>query len=150
MGTAGALSLVKEFKTENILLLNADLLTNVDFEVMYNKLIDNKLEMVIASTKYKTNVPYAVFEFKNNFISNFEEKPTFVYHTNAGIYLFNKLLVDKIPKNSFYDITDLISDLISENYKLMHSPIKGYWIDIGKPTDYENAKEFMKTWKYEK
>jgi len=144
LGTAGALSLVKEFKTDQILLMNSDLLTNVDFEEMYLKLINEKADMVVASTEYKIDVPFAVFESENHKVIAFKEKPSYIYHSNAGIYMFKKELVDMIPKNSYVDITDLMDKLISNGNKLLHDPIRGYWIDIGKPSDYKNAQEFVK------
>ena len=68
----------------------------------------------------------------------------YIYSSNAGIYMFKKELVSKIPKNKFFDITDLMNILLLEEKKILHDPIRGYWIDIGKPSDYQNAKEFVK------
>ncbi|KOY50665.1 nucleotidyltransferase family protein [Polaribacter dokdonensis] len=144
LGTAGSLSLVDKFDSDQILLMNSDLFTNVNIEEMYLQLINENADMVIASTEYKIDVPYAVFESSDYEVSTFKEKPTYVYHSNAGVYLFHKNLISKIPKNSYYDITDLMDRLIKENKKILHNPIRGYWIDIGKPSDYENAKEFIK------
>ena len=145
LGTGGALSLVNEFKTDHVLLMNSDLFTNVDFEEMYLTCKDQDADMVIASTEYKVDVPYAVFDCENGqSIKGFQEKPSFKYHSNAGIYIMKKEVISKIPKNEFYDITDLMDLLIEENKNLIHCPIKGYWIDIGKPVDYINAQELVK------
>ena len=143
MGTAGSLSLIKDIKSKHILLMNGDLFTNVDFEKMYSKLINQKADMVIASKDYKVDVPYAIFNSENSQISSFKEKPSYIYHSNSGIYIFDKKLINKIPKNSFYDITDLIQDILTDK-KVIHDTIRGYWIDIGKPVDYERALEFCK------
>lgn len=143
LGTAGALSLVNEFKTDHILLMNSDLFTNVDFEGIYLKLINEKADMVVASTEYKVDVPYAVFECDNEKVKEFKEKPSYIYHSNAGVYMFKKELVDMIPKNSYLDITDLMDKLVANGNKLLHDPIRGYWIDIGKPIDYKKAQEFI-------
>ncbi|WP_026838093.1 nucleotidyltransferase family protein [Gillisia sp. JM1] len=144
LGTAGALSLVKEFKSEHVLLMNSDLFTNVDFEDMYMELIKTGADMTVASTEYKVDVPFAVFEINDYQVVNFKEKPSYVYHSNAGIYILNRALINKIPKNQFYDITDLMEKLVNEGGKLIHNPIVGFWIDIGSPTDYKQAKEFVK------
>jgi dTDP-glucose pyrophosphorylase len=145
LGTAGALSLIKNIKSDYILLMNSDLFTNINLEKMYNKMIDNEADMIIASTDYKVSIPYAIFEKKssNNIIS-LVEKPTYTYNSNAGIYMFKKELVNKIPKNEFFDITDLIVELIKENLKIINYPIAGYWIDIGKLEDFNKAKELLK------
>ena len=144
LGTAGSLSLVDNYSTDQVLLMNSDLFTNVNFEEMYLDFINHKADMVVASTEYKVDVPYAVFETNNNQVTAFKEKPSYLYHSNAGIYLIKKDLISKIPKDTFYDITDFMDDLVDEGGKLIHIPIKGYWIDIGKPIDYKNAQEFIK------
>ncbi|MFT5250181.1 MAG: choline kinase, partial [bacterium] len=108
LGTAGALSLVDKFNYNHILLMNSDLFTNVNFEDMYLKLIDENADMVVASTEYKIDVPYAVFESEDDRVSAFKEKPSYQYHSNAGVYIFKRELVSRIPKNKYYDITDLM------------------------------------------
>ena len=144
LGTAGSLSLLKKSDSENVLLLNSDLLTNIDFEKMFLSLINTKSDMVIASFDYKIDIPYAVFTTKNNKILSFKEKPSYNFFSNAGIYIFKKKFIKLIPKNKFYDITDLMEKMITKKFKLIFYPIKGYWIDIGTPSDYERAKSFVK------
>lgn len=144
LGTAGALSLVNKFETEHILLMNSDLFTNVDFEDLYLDMVRQQADMVVASTEYKVDVPYAVFETNEQQVVNFKEKPSYIYHSNAGIYMFRRELLKKIPNNEFYNITDLMDEIVKDGYKLIHSPIVGYWIDIGSPTDYKQAQEFVK------
>jgi len=149
LGTAGSLSLVDEFKSDQILLLNSDLFTDVNIEEMFLQLISNNADMVVASTEYKVDIPYAVFECDSYKVNAFKEKPSYTYYSNAGIYLFKKELVSKIPKKSYFDITDLMDVLMEEGMEILHSPIGGYWIDIGKPVDYKKAKEFIKRNKVE-
>ena len=145
LGTAGPLSLVDKFESENILLINSDLFTDVNIEEMYLLLKNQEAKMIVASTEYKIDIPYAVLESSNNNeVKAFKEKPTYIYHSNAGVYLLKKELISRIPKNTHYDITDLMDNLIEEGYKLLHNPIRGYWIDIGTPIDYKNAQEFVK------
>ena len=145
LGTAGSLSLINKLKNDNILLINSDLFTNVDFNKMYKSLLSNKADMVVASTKYKVDVPYAVFDHaNNNKVSGFKEKPSYTYYSNAGVYIFKRKWISFIPKNSFFDITDLMELILNENKKIIHEPILGYWVDIGSPNDYKNAKEQIK------
>ena len=141
LGTAGALSLVEKFNSDNILLMNSDLFTNIDFEKLYLKLINDDLDMVISSKNYNVDLPYAVFETRKSSITNLSEKPTYTFPTNAGIYIFKNKFANLIPKNKFYDITDLISLLIEKEKKISHLPINGYWIDIGSPNDLKYAKQ---------
>ncbi|MBM0660072.1 nucleotidyltransferase family protein [Capnocytophaga genosp. AHN8471] len=144
LGTAGALALINNLNTEHILLMNSDLFTNVNFESLYLKLINERADMAVASTEYKVDIPYAVFETKEGRVMNFKEKPSFIYHSNAGIYILKRSLIAKIEKGKYCDITDVMEQLVTEGGKLVYDPIIGYWIDIGKTVDYEHAQEFIK------
>lgn len=144
LGTAGALSLVDSFESENVLLMNSDLFTNVNFEDLYLDFLNQNADMAVASTEYKVDIPYAVFETDKQKVKKFKEKPSYVYHSNAGIYIFKKDLIKKIPRNEFYDITDLMENIVKEGGSLIHNPIIGFWIDIGSPFDYKRAQEFVK------
>ena len=53
LGTGGALSLINEFKTENVLLMNSDLFTDVNFEDFYLSYIKSSADMAVCSTEYK-------------------------------------------------------------------------------------------------
>ena len=144
LGTAGALALINNLSTEHILLMNSDLFTNVNFESLYLKLINENADMAVASTEYKVDIPYAVFETQEGRVTNFKEKPSFIYHSNAGIYILKRSLISTIEKGKYCDITDVMERLVAEGGKLVYDPIIGYWIDIGKTIDYERAKDFIK------
>ena len=144
LGTAGALKLVPQFNSNHVLLMNSDLLTDVDFESLYLRLLDEKADMVVATTEYKVDIPYAILDTEVNEVKAFKEKPTYRYQSNAGVYILKKELIDLIPRHSFYDITDLMEQLIANGGKLVFDQIVGYWIDIGIPEDYQQAKEFIK------
>ena len=144
LGTAGALALINDLSTEHILLMNSDLFTNVNFESLYLKLTNERADMAVDSTEYKVDIPYAVFETQEGRVTNFREKPSFIYHSNAGIYILKRSLIAKIEKGKYCDITDVMEQLVTEGGKLVYDPIIGYWIDIGKTVDYEHAQEFIK------
>ncbi|WP_405369161.1 nucleotidyltransferase family protein [Nonlabens sp. Asnod2-A12] len=144
LGTAGALKLVDKFNTDHVLLMNSDLFTSVNFEEMYLLLLQEKADMVVASTEYKVDVPYAVFETDDNIVTDFKEKPSYIYQSNAGIYILKKSLIDQMTKNEYCDITDVMEKLVADGGKLVFDPILGFWIDIGKPSDYKQAQEFIK------
>jgi dTDP-glucose pyrophosphorylase len=143
LGTAGSLSLIKKINTKFLLLINGDILTNLDFEKMFLNIKESNLSMIAASKEYKVDIPYAIFEESNKKVSSFKEKPSYLYYSNAGIYILKSKLVKKIPYNTFYNITDLMENIANDK-KLNHFPIRGYWIDIGSPNDYSRAKEFLK------
>jgi dTDP-glucose pyrophosphorylase len=139
LGTIGSLSLVKSFSKDNILVMNSDLLTDIDFKDFVNEFLAQKADLMVATIPYEVNIPYAVMETDNNLVTSLKEKPTYTYQSNAGIYIMKKEVVGLIPKASFFNATDLMSLLISRNKKVVYYPILGYWLDIGKPQDFEKA-----------
>lgn len=143
LGTIGALSLAKNIQNE-ILLMNADLFTNIDFEDFYLAFKNKQADMAIASIPYTVNIPYAIMEGQNGLIEKFKEKPSNTYYANSGIYLIDSCLLDNIPKNQFYNTTDLMYYCLKNNKKLIHNPLTGYWIDIGKHEDLKKAREIIK------
>lgn len=142
LGTIGALSLMDETSNKRILLMNSDILTDVDFELMYRNHILHQNRMTVLSIPYRIDVPYAVMKTKNEKVLNFQEKPSLTYYTNGGVYLMDVDLVSKIPRNSFYNATDLMNQLLT-NKELGHYSHKGYWLDIGKPKDYEQSQDLI-------
>jgi dTDP-glucose pyrophosphorylase len=143
LGTAGSLSLIDNLNRD-IIVTNSDLFTNINYEDFYLAFHNQNAEMAIASVPYTVNIPYAILEEEQNIVKRFKEKPINTHYANAGIYLLNKELLNEIPKNSFYNMTDLMQATIDSNKKIIHNPLIGYWIDIGKKEDLEKAKEVAK------
>ena len=142
MGTAGSISLIDEFDSNSYLITNADILTDIDFEKMYKIHVKNNSDMTVASNEYQVSIPFAVFKMNNNRVVSSVEKPVKSYKTNAGIYLVKTNQIKKIP-NKFYNMTDLIDDIIENNGIISTFDIKGYWIDIGRPDDFDKANKFF-------
>jgi NDP-sugar pyrophosphorylase family protein len=141
LGTAGSLSLVDNFYNDTILLMNSDLLTDIHYEDFYKFFSDNKADILVASIPYRVSIPYAIFEHKEHNIISLKEKPEHVYYANAGIYLIKKSILPMIPKNQFFNATDLMNQAIDKGMKVLYYPMHNYWLDIGKPQDFKKANE---------
>ena len=139
MGTIASLKEVASFNNDTILVMNSDLLTTVDFEDFYKQFEEDNSAMCIASIPYNVNIPYAVMEMQGNTVTSLQEKPTYTYYSNAGIYLIKKEMIQHIPFNKKFDATDLIEKLIELGEKVTSYPIRGYWLDIGKMDDFKKA-----------
>ena len=139
LGTIGAVKQIKQFHNDYILVMNSDLLTNINLEAMFNELEKEGTDMIIATTDYQVQIPYGVVESEGNQVKALKEKPTYTYYSNAGIYIFKKSLVELIPDHSFFNATDFLDKLIELDKKVLHYPIKRYWLDIGKHVDFEKA-----------
>ncbi len=141
MGTIGSVSKIKNFEHDFVLVTNSDLLTNIDYESFFLEFIKQGADMSVLTIPYQVNIPYAVLETKEGIIKGLKEKPNYTYYSNGGVYLMKKNILKHIPKNSFFNSTDLIESLIANEYKVVSYPFSGYWLDIGKHEDYNRAQE---------
>jgi len=124
--------------------MNSDLFTDINFEDLYLNILQGKTLMTVATVPYTTKIPLGLFKLDGDNIVGIQEKPTFINYANAGIYLLDASIVKYIPRNKFYDITDLIQKLIDNKESIKNVPIIGNWIDIGQYQDYERAREIVK------
>jgi len=144
LGTIGAASLVESYVHDTLLLMNSDLLTNIDFADLYSEFILSGADMAVATIPHHVDLPYAILELHDNTVASLKEKPRYTYFANAGIYLFKKELLQYLPYGEYFNATDLMEKVIAENKKLIHFPVLGYWLDIGRMNDYHKAQEDFK------
>lgn len=145
LGTIGSILLVENFYNDDIIVMNSDLLTNIDFADFFKTYKETNADMAVAATSYHVDVPYAVLEVTDGVeVKSLKEKPRYTYYSNAGIYIIKKEILKMIPENQFYDITDLMERVLEMNLKLVTYPINGYWLDVGKHEDFKKAQEDIK------
>jgi len=148
LGTIGAISKVTNFRHDYVLVTNSDILTKLNYEDFFIDFINKDADMSVVTIPYDVDVPYAVLDTKDSKVLSFIEKPTYTYYSNGGIYLIKKSILNKIPKNTFFNSTDLMEILIEENLNLISYPLHQYWLDIGKSKDYLKAQEDIKHIKF--
>ena len=148
LGTLGAVSRINNFRHDYILVTNSDLLTNIDYENFFLDFVTKEADFAVLTIPYQVNIPYAVLETKDGAIKSFKEKPTYTYYSNGGVYLMKKNVLKHVPKNTFYNSTDLMEKLIYENFKVISFPFLGYWLDVGKHEDFEKAQTDINSIKF--
>lgn len=141
MGTAGALSLLKEKPAEPFFVMNGDLLTNVNFEHLHDYHLSNNSMGTMCVREYDFQVPYGVVNIQDSKILSIEEKPVHKFFVSAGIYMLSPEVLEYIPKNQFYDMPTLFEKIINENGNAISFPLREYWLDIGRIEEYKKANE---------
>ena len=141
MGTAGALSLLKEKPKDDFFVMNGDLLTNVNFEYLHEYHKDSNALASICIRKYEMQVPYGVVNVRANKVTSITEKPTQSFFVSAGIYMFSPIVLDFIPKGVFYDMPTLLGELLKQGFAVYPFFIREYWLDIGKMDEYRRAND---------
>lgn len=143
LGTMGSLALIDTLKSHDVLVMNSDLLTDIDFQALYERHRESGAALTMAVVPYKVSVPYAILELNGDRVTGLAEKPTYNYYANAGVYMMRADVAKSITKGEYLDATDLIDRLIGDGEKVTYFPIDGTWIDIGSPKEYENACKLM-------
>lgn len=141
MGTAGALSLLRDRLVEPFFVMNGDLLTNINFEHMHDYHLSHDAIATMAVREYDFQVPYGVVNVQDGRIASIEEKPTHKFFVSAGIYMLSPKTLVHIPVDEFFDMPTLFEKLISDKHHAVSFPIREYWLDIGRMSDYEKAND---------
>lgn len=147
LGTIGALKLMKHLHKDYILVMNADLLTTINFETLFNQFLSNNSDALVATVPYKVKIPYDVVETNKGLVTQLKPKHSYSYNLNAGIYLFKRACIEFIPEDTFFDATDLIKVLLANGKQISNYSISEYWLDIGNPEDYKKAQNDIKNLK---
>ncbi len=139
LGTAGALSLIQERPQEPFFVMNADLLTNVNFEHLLDFHMMERSVATMCVREYDYQVPYGVIKTDGSKIVSIKEKPVHKFFINAGIYVLSPQVFEYIVKNEFYDMPTLFNSIVEDKLKSISFPIHEYWLDIGRISDFERA-----------
>lgn len=144
LGTIGSAALVRVPADGNTLVMNSDLLTTVSFEDMYLRHIREDADITVAVIPYQVSVPFAIVTTDGPAITGIEEKPSYSYFANAGIYIFANRLLRTLPTDRRTDATDLIAQTIAGGGRVVYAPVNGTWLDVGSPADFEQASQLMR------
>ena len=140
LGTAGPLNLIKEKLTGTFLMMNGDILCNINFKKLITYHKKQKNFATIALAKRKINIDFGIVNITDtNKFAEWKEKPSIEYLVSTGIYVFEKESLKLLPKDGFFNLPDFILKLHKENKKISGYIHNGYWLDIGRPDDYEKA-----------
>ena len=141
LGTMGPLKTIKDLP-KNFLVLNGDVLTDLNFNKFYSQHIKNNNLFTISSYKRMELIDYGLLETnKKNSLIKFIEKPKKIYKMSMGIYMLNKNILKYIPENKHFGFDNLMYKLLKLKKRIKVKPHNGYWLDIGRPSDYIVATE---------
>jgi NDP-sugar pyrophosphorylase family protein len=139
LGTAGPLTAVSGLD-ETFLVLNGDVLTTLDFSdlIAFHKRSGGLVTIAMYNRQVKVDLGVLQLDSENR-ITGYIEKPTYDFQVSMGIYVFEPEALQYIPKNQYFDFPDLILRLLKEGQPVVGYPFGGYWQDLGRPDDYEQA-----------
>ena len=101
LGTAGSLSLLKDYNINKpIIVMNGDILSNINFRELIQFHNNKGNAITVCVKEHAIEVPFGVVKIKNECVEKIDEKPSKVFHVNAGIYVINPKLIRRLKEDS--------------------------------------------------
>jgi dTDP-glucose pyrophosphorylase len=144
LDTAGALGFLDKELYENIFVINGDIITDINFNSLYDFHNSEKSAVTICTIPYKVSVPFGVIEHDNGKMTALVEKPTYTYLCNAGVYIMSNKSLKYIKKGVPLKMTDFIETLSYQHENIKTFPVHEYWSDVGTIKDLEDARKIFK------
>lgn len=143
LGTAGSLRLIEESFEIPLIVTNCDILIHADYTDIYKYHKESGNELTIVTALKNIVVPYGVIRSsENGRIEAMEEKPKLSYFVNTGMYVLNPSLLEEIPKEHMFHMTDLADKLLKENRKVGMYPIsEESFLDMGEFEEMHRMEE---------
>ena len=142
LGTAGALSLIKNKTKKPIIMINGDILTDIDFRSLLAFHEKSVADFTICTKEREYSVPYGVVLENNNEYETIIEKPVFTHNISTGIYVIGHKCLKHVKGKM--DMPDFIKKIYGKKLKVSVNKTYNYWLDIGKIEDYLRAQKDIK------
>ncbi len=140
LGTAGPLALI-EGLSDTFLVMNADVLTNLDYRELVRYHQDQGGVVTVGAYQRQVTIDLGVIISDGDGcrIKDYVEKPTTSHLVSMGVYIFEPRVLEFIKGRGYLDFPDLVKLLLSQGLPVHYYPFTGYWLDIGRHEDYEQA-----------
>jgi NDP-sugar pyrophosphorylase family protein len=139
LGTAGSLSMIPGLD-DTFLAMNGDILTTLDFKSLVEYHRNQKSVLTIAMHRKEVPIDLGVLETnESGRLLSYSEKPSFSFDVSMGIYVYEPIVLNYIPKGCYLDFPDLVKLLLEMGQKVTGFCSNDYWLDIGRREDYELA-----------
>jgi len=141
LGTAGPIALI-EGLNDTFLVTNGDVLTTLDIKKLLAFHKQKGAAATIAVHRRQVKIDLGVIQWDgDDCVSGYIEKPTYDYTVSMGIYVFEPRVLAHIPAGRYLDFPDLVLKLIAAGEKVTGYVFDGYWMDLGRADDYEQANQ---------
>jgi NDP-sugar pyrophosphorylase family protein len=139
--TIGPITLIPDLP-DNFLVINGDTLTDMEYGTFLKEHIERDNPISISVKNREINIEFGVVEFDaDNKLTAFKEKPTHTTHVSIGVNCISRAAIEAVPKDTRYGFDDLLLDNLARHSPIYVNEHNGFWLDIGRPADYQYAIE---------
>jgi NDP-sugar pyrophosphorylase family protein len=139
LGTIGPVVAALKGRPEHFLIMNGDILTDIDYGHVLETHVESGAPLTVATYQREHRVDFGVLDVAGKHVTRFREKPTYTYSVSMGVYAVSTKTLRQYMAGLPFGFDDLILDLLARGEEPASYPFNGFWLDIGRPDDYDRA-----------
>jgi mannose-1-phosphate guanylyltransferase len=147
LGTMGPLLTMLDRLPEHFLVMNGDILTDLDFGEVLRGHRASDAPLTIATYCRKVRIDFGVLTTDDRQVVAFTEKPTLDYRVSMGVYGLSRSALGAYTAGLPLGFDELVLDLLADETPPAAHEFDGYWLDIGRPDDYDRANAEFATYR---
>ncbi len=141
LSTIGPLTLIDDLP-ENFLVMNGDILCDLNYKTFFDAHVNANSRISVSAFRREVKIDFGVLRYgEDGRLNEFQEKPEYDFDVSMGIYCINRSVIEALPRGEKYGFDNLMIDSLANKQPIDIRPFSGYWLDIGRPDDYEYADE---------
>lgn len=139
LSTIGPLTLIQDLP-DTFLVMNGDILCDLDYRAFFESHVAARSLISVSAFQRHVKVDFGVLRYDaSSRLESFQEKPEYDFDVSMGIYCINRSVIEALPRGRKYGFDNLMIDSLAADRRVDIRPFAGYWLDIGRPDDYEYA-----------
>lgn len=139
LGTMGPVARMLPRLPPSFVVMNGDVLTDLPYADLLDTHRESGAPISVATYRRDLHVDFGVLDVEAGLIVGFSEKPVLKYSVSMGVYAVSRSALEGVPPHQVYGFDDLMHDLLGAGLKPASYPWHGYWLDIGRPDDFDRA-----------
>ena len=139
LGTIGPILGELNTLPEHFLVMNGDVLTDLNYAELLQTHVASKAPVTVATYSREVRSEFGVLDIQDGEIMSFREKPVFDFSVSMGVYGFSRETLRPYTAGQPFGFDNLILDLLGRDLHPASYGFHGYWLDIGRPEDYDRA-----------
>lgn len=139
LSTIGPLTLIDDLP-ESFLVMNGDILCDLDYQAFFETHVAAGCQISVSAFRRHVKIDFGVLCYDDSGrLESFQEKPEYNFDVSMGIYCISRSVIEALPRGQKYGFDNLMIDSLATDRRVDIRPFSGYWLDIGRPDDYEYA-----------
>lgn len=139
LGTIGPVLQILDKLPDHFVVMNGDVLTDLDYSALLKQHVGSQAPLTVATYQRQVKIDFGVLTTKLGKVVEFTEKPTLNYRVSMGVYGLSKATLLGYQAGTPLGFDELVLDLLAGGNPPGEFDFEGYWLDIGRPDDYDRA-----------